>query len=141
MIQIANHGPLITASDYWRSDYANNDKIIVSPNAGAIRCLLPPALLPVIGDLRSSEYAIVSRGPWQGREGLEILWEDHTQLPHVWHVTSDACLLMPGDPSPHRWIISCWIERRGKPHKAIERPCHWRLVPRLPWLRPLHAQR
>lgn len=136
-IRIENHGPLITASDYWDGEYAEHGKLIVSPNAGAIRCLLPPALHQVIGELRQAEYAIVSRGPWQGGEGLEILWEDHSDAPQAWHVTSESCLPMPGDPGENQWIIACWILRRGKPHKAIERPCHWRRVESLPWLKPL----
>lgn len=136
VIQITNHGPLITASDYWQSEYAAHGKMIVSPNAGVIRCLMPPAIYPVLGELRAAEYAIVSRGPWQGREGLEILWEDHSQEPHAWHLTEDSCLLMPGDPGESQWVVACWIERRGQPHKALERPAHWRRVPHLPWLRP-----
>lgn len=136
IIQISNHGQLITSTDYWRSEYAAAGKLVVSPNAGAIRCLLPPALWPIVGELRSCEYAIASRGPWQGADALEILWEDHTDSPHAWHVTAESCLMLPGDPGESRWIITCWVERRGEPHKALERPCHWRRVKSLPWLKP-----
>lgn len=134
MIQVTNHGPLITATDYWQSEYAEAGKMLVSPNAGTIRCLLPPNQYPVVGDLRSTEYAIVSRGPWQGRDAIEILWEDHTDSPHAWHLTSESCLMLPGDPGDDHWTITCWVERRGRPHKAIERPCHWRRVESLPSL-------
>lgn len=141
IIRVMNHGQLITATDYWESQYAADGKLIVSPNAGAIRCLLPPVLSPVIGELRSgAEYAIVSRGPWHGQEGLEIFWEDHTDSPHVWHLTAASCLMLPGDPGPSEWVITCWVERRGRPHKALERPCHWRRVDRLPCLQPWHGR-
>ena len=128
MLEIANHGPIITATNYWASEYAANGKMIVSPNAGVIRCLVPPRLYPTLGELRAAEYAIVS----VDREGIEILWEDHTQDPHAWHLLANRCLLVPGDPSPSHWAIACWVERRGQPHKALERPCHWRRVAKLP---------
>lgn len=138
MITITNHGPLITDTDYWQSEYAAAGKLIISPNAGAIRCLLPPSLYPVIGDLRSCEYAICSVGDWSPQraaqfglslpirgQAVEILWEDHTDSPHAWHVSAESCILIPGDPSPHQWVVACWIDRRGVPHKSIERPCRW----------------
>lgn len=153
MIQITNHGPLITASDYWQSPCAATGKLLVSPNAGAIRCLLPPAMWPVVGELRAAEYAIVSLGPWSddfavtmhapdidvSAPGVEILWEDHTDSPHTWHVTANSCLMLPGDPGEQEWIITCWVERRGEPHKALERPCHWRRADSLPCLKPWRA--
>ena len=140
IIRIDNHGPLITATDYWESEYAREGKVIVSPNAGVIRCLIPPALAPVLGELRQAEYAIVSVGPWHGQPAVEILWEDHTESPHAWHLTAQSCLMLPGDPGESQWVITCWVSRRGVPHKALERPCHWRRVAKipclLPWSRP-----
>jgi hypothetical protein len=136
MIRIDNHGPLIVGTDYWDSEYAAEGTLLLSPNAGVIRCLLPPALYPVVGELRRAEYAIVSVGPWQGRPAVEILWEDHSDAPHAWHLTADSCLLVPGDPGEQEWVIACWISRRGQPHKALERPCHWRRVPTIPCLLP-----
>ena len=135
-LSVENHGPLITSSNYWASEYAAAGKVLISPNAGVIRCLLPPSLYGVIGELRACEYAIVSRGIWLGHEAIEILWEDHTETPIAWHLTADSCLTMPGDPGEQQWTVTCWVERRGKPHKAIERPCHWRRVKSLPHLRP-----
>jgi hypothetical protein len=135
-IQIENHGPLITSTTYWESEYASEGKVIVSPNAGSIRCLLPPAMYPVIGELRQAEYAVVSVGPWRGMPAVEILWEDHTESPHAWHLTADSCLMIPGDPGPQQWTIACWVHKRGQPHKSLERPCHWRRVNKLPCLKP-----
>lgn len=140
MIQIENHGPLILSTNYWDSEFSANGKLIISPNAGTIRCLLPPLLYPVVGDLRRCSYAILSRGTFSrellmrygvdlslsGQDGIEIMWEDHTDSPHVWHVTADSCLMLPGDPTPNQWVIACWVERRGQPHKALDRQCYWR---------------
>lgn len=151
-MRIDSHGPIITATDYWESDAAAAGRVILSPNAGVIRCLLPPSLYEVVGDLRSAKYAIVTVGPWSrqaargfglalpladGADCVEILWEDHTQSPHVWHLDGNSCLMVPGDPSPGAWAIALWVERRGRPHKALERPAHWRrgAVPKMgPWV-------
>lgn len=151
MILIDSHGPLITASDYWRSDAAKAGKILISPNAGVIRVLMPPARYDMLGDLRSASHAVVTVGWWsmtaarkfglestpirEGGEAVEILWEDGTDSPHAWHVTPESCLLVPGDPSPGQWSIACWIERRGEPHRALERPAFWRRG-KVPCLQP-----
>lgn len=133
-LEITNHGPLITATNYWESAAAEAGKIIVSPNAGVIRCLIPPSLYPTLGELRAARHAVVSLGPWEGREAVEIMWEDDSDAPHAWHITADACVMVPGDPSPDQWVIACWVQKKGKPHKALERPAYWRRVPRLPCL-------
>jgi hypothetical protein len=137
---IDNHGQLITASNYWDTDLAREGKVFVSPNAGAIRVLLPPLLRPVINELRKAEYAILSRGPWykEGEEnGIEILWEDHTDAPHAWHLTQASCAMLPAKPPDgQEWVITLWDRKKGKPHKCLERVCHWRAVPKIPWLKP-----
>jgi hypothetical protein len=150
-IEIKNHGPLITATDYWQSEYADAGKLLISPNAGAIRCLMPPSQHDAIGELRQAKYAIVSVGAWSrgaatrfglrmplsdGAKVVEILWEDHSNSPHTWHLSEASCLAIPGDPSPNEWVIACWVERRGQPHKALERPARWRRVPRVPCMEP-----
>jgi len=140
MISITNHGPLITATDYWGSGYAASGKMILSPNAGAIRCLMPPVMYAILGELRQCPYAIVTRGLWNGQEAIEILWEDHSDCPVVWHLTAESCLMLPGDPGADKWLISCWVQRRGMPHKAIERPCHWRRTDTLPYMHPLEER-
>ncbi len=32
--------------------------------------------------------------------------------------------------------VSRWERGANEPHKALERPCHWRRVAKLPWLKP-----
>lgn len=135
-ISITNDGPAILASDYWQSDLARAGKYLISPNDGVIRCLLPEAYHAVLPEIAACPYAIATRGQWQGQDGLEILWEDHTDSPHAWHMTAASCLLLPGDPAPGAWQIACWIERDGHPYRALQLPCKWRAVPTLPLLKP-----
>jgi hypothetical protein len=54
--------------------------------------------------------------------------------------TADSFDLLPAAPEPGReWICSVWTAKDGKPHKALERRCHWRTVSRIPCLEPWDA--
>jgi len=143
LIEVTNHGPLILASSYWESEIERAGKLFCSVNAGAIRLLLPRSLRALINEWRTAEYAIFSRGPWpemQRADAVEIVWEDHTDSPHAIHLTPESFDALPAKPPPDReWIVSVWDLKKDRPHKALERRCYWRRVPRLPWLRPWHG--
>lgn len=140
-----NHGPLLVATNYWQSEHAHAGKLYCSVNAGAIRVLLPESQRPVINELRTAEYAILSRGPWPAEnrtEAVEILWEDKSDSPHCWHLSVESFDLLPAEPEPGRdWTISIWDEKKHRPHKCLERPCYWRRVPQIPWLKPWEGNR
>lgn len=140
IVTVENHGPLVVASSYWGSDVERAGKLWCTCNAGAIRILVPRSHRAMIQEWRSADYAILSRGPWPeaGRsDGVEILWEDHTDSPFALHLGPESFDLLPAEPPPDRqWIISVWDDKKGRPHKALERPCHWRRVPRIPWMKP-----
>jgi hypothetical protein len=140
ILHVENHGPLITATNYWQTDAARAGALHVSVNAGAIRCLLPESMWSCIPDLRKSRHAVLSRGPWPAEglaEAVEIMWEDDTEAPIAWHLSSESFSMLPAEPPVGReWIISAWVERDGRPHRALERPCHWRRVERIPCLKP-----
>lgn len=63
ILEITNHGPLITGTNYFDSELAAAGKLYVSVNGGAVRVLLPPAMYGVLADMRSAKYCVVSRGP------------------------------------------------------------------------------
>ena len=140
MIVVSNHGPLITSSNYWDSELARAGKLFVSVNGGAIRVLLPPARYGDLGNMRAGKYCILSRGPWPEqhvREAIEIMWDDRSDSPFALHLTPASFDLLPAEPEPGReWICSTWVARDGTPHKSLERICHWRRAPRLPWMKP-----
>jgi hypothetical protein len=96
MIEVVNDGPLVLSSTYWGSECERAGKLFFSTHAGAVRVLLPASARPVLKALRAAEYAVLSRGPWPGVApgGVEILWEDQSDSPFVWHVprpTSTGC--------------------------------------------------
>lgn len=141
MIVVENHGPLILASNYWGSEMELAGKYYASVNAGAIRVMVPRSLRAEIQECRAAEYAILSRGPWPAcglPEAVEILWEDRTDSPFAWQWSPETFDLLPAEPQPgEQWVISLWDLKKNRPHKALERPCHWRRVPEIPWLKPL----
>jgi hypothetical protein len=138
IITVSNHGPLITATNYWDSELARLSKLWVSVNAGAIRILLPPSLYGALADMRTARECVLSRGPWpeeRQADAIEILWDDGSDLPYALHLTPASFDLLPAQPEPRReWVVSVWTVKDGKPHKALERICHWRRVERIPCL-------
>lgn len=139
LMQISNHGPLVISTNYWTSDLATGGKVYCSVNAGAIRVLLPRARWADLNDMRPAQYCVISRGPWPEQhvaEGIEIMWEDGSQSPYCLHLTGDSFDLLPAEPEAGReWICSTWTEKDGRPHKSLERICHWRRVEKIPCLR------
>lgn len=139
-IEIHNHGPLIVSTNYWQSDYAAAGTFYCSINAGAIRLMVPASRRPDIDDMRISRHVVLSRGPWPAMslpEAVELLFDDLSDQPYALHLSPESFDLLPAEPEPgHKWVISVWDEKNGRPHKAVERTCYWRRVPLLPCLRP-----
>lgn len=139
MIQVSNHGPLITSTNYWNSDLATAGKVFCSVNAGAIRVLMPRSRWGDLNDMRASKYCVLSRGPWPSErksEAVEIMWEDNSDAPYALHLTPESFDLLPAEPEAGReWICSVWTEKDGRPHKSLERICHWRRVDKIPCMR------
>lgn len=140
LIRIDNHGQLITGTNYWELAVEEAGNIFVSCNAGAIRVLVPRVHRRIIGDMRSAKYCVLSRGPWPAMrlaEAVEILWDDLTDDPFALHLSPESFDCLPAEPpAGQEWICSAWDLKKGRPHKAVERVCHWRRVERLPWLAP-----
>lgn len=140
MLTITNHGPLIMATNFWTTEQAQAGKLFVSCNAGAVRVLLPEQLRPLIEDMQTSRYVVLSRGPWP-KEGLaeavELLFEDGTDSPFALHLSPSSFDLLPAEPeSGKEWVLSVWDRRKNRPHKSLERRCHWRRVDKIPCLQP-----
>ena len=142
-ITISNHGPLITASNYWQSDLARAGKLFLSTNAGAFRLLIPPAHGNIVAELRTGKHVIVSRGPWPSEQlpdAVEILFDDGSDNPFALHLSPESLDRMPLDTDAGKeWLFTVWTapRRNGPPHKALERPAYYRRVDALPCLLPL----
>jgi hypothetical protein len=97
----------------------------------------------MLDDMRTSRDVVLSRGPWLAmhlEEAVEFLFDDGSQSPFALHLSTECFDALPSEPSKGReWTVSIWIWKEGKPHKAMERICHWRRVERLPWLKAWKA--
>jgi hypothetical protein len=136
MLTIQNHGPLITDTNFWGSEYDRAGKLYCSCKAGAIRVLLPQSKSDLVGEWRTAKYVILSRGPWPQAgltEAVEILLEDGSDNPYALHLSPESFDLVPAEPEPGlEWVLSVWVLKNTKPHKALERPCKWRRSAKLP---------
>lgn len=140
MLTIKNHGALILESNFWDSEQAAAGKLYVSLNAGAFRLLLPSGIESVIADMTTAKECVVSRGPWSQaglNDALEILFDDHTSDPFALHLSPETFDRLPAEEDAGReWVLTVWTSRRGKPRQVLSRPCFYRRVPRIPWLKP-----
>lgn len=140
IITISNHGPLIAATNYWESAIEAAGKVFVSANAGAIRILIPREHRAVIEDMRAARHCVLSRGPWPEMglaDAVEIMFDDGSGEPFALHLSPESFDLIPAAPEAGReWVVTAWDLKRRRPHKAVERACHWRRVDRLPCLAP-----
>ncbi len=110
-LQISNHGPLITASDFWGGPIDRAGKIFASVNAGAIRLLIPALARDMIAAARQSSHAVLSRGPWPAMglaDAVEIMWEDGSDDPYALHLSPESFDLLPGEPDAGREWIASW---------------------------------
>jgi hypothetical protein len=68
------------------------------------------------------------------------MWDDGSDSPYAVHLTPESFDLLPGEPERGReWVLTVWSAKDGKPHRALERICHWRRVDRIPCLLPWRA--
>lgn len=141
-LRIKNHGPLVVATNYWGLPAAKAGKFYLSTNAGAFRLLVPRQHESILeADLVPAKEVVISRGPWpQARreDGLEVLFDDGSDNPFALHLSMEAVDRVPTPEDQGReWICTVWTApRRGKPHLALQRPAWYRIVPRIPWLKP-----
>jgi hypothetical protein len=145
LITVENDGAVILRSNYWTSDLAEAGKVFVSVNAGAIRVLLPRDRWGDLYAMRSSNYCVLSRGPWpaEGKpEAIEIMWDDKSDAPYCLTLSPESFDMLPAAPAiGRRWICSVWVEQNSTPHKSLERICHWRHVEDMPPAWPARRRR
>lgn len=140
IITISNHGPLITASNYWGSEMEQRGLIYCSTNGGAVRVLVPQSQRHMIEEMRTAKEVILSRGPWPEQrlsDAVELLFDDGTSDPFALHLSPSSFDFLPAEPPDgQEWILTVWDLKKGRPHCAMTRICHWRRVDRLPCLLP-----
>lgn len=141
LLHIENHGPLIVASNFWRSEMAALGLLYLSVNAGAFRLLVPASQRAMISDMRAgARHVVVSMlaaAQWQPAQyAVEWMVEDGTDEPWICHLSPGQIDRGPSAEDVGRqFIASVWDEKKGRAHKCLERPAYLQIVPSLPWLR------
>lgn len=141
-ITISNDGPRIVASNFWESDYNARQRLILSPNAGTFRLLIPRGLEDIINEAHHAHEIVISRGPWSDegdRDAFEILLDDDSADPFAIHLVAEQCIPLPAAEDGGKWYgFSMWAAPRRKngPRMAFNGRCFFRLVPQIPWIQP-----
>jgi hypothetical protein len=141
LLLIENDGPRIGSTNYWEGAYAAEGKFVVSCNAGHVRLLVPPTLVPSILDgLRGTKKLKAEALPgelWRTRRlCTEWLFEDYTDTPFFIQLSPGSFVdFRPRDSAD--LSASIWTKgAAGMPQAIAILPLEWRVTPQLR-LRPL----
>ena len=136
MIEIQNDGPFVVSTSYWQTEHARRGLLYVSVNAGAFRLLVPERLASEAPEMcRGAEYVIVTRGKYQGRDALEILFEDGSDSPYTIHVDARQVDRLPAPSDEGRTDLRLLVYVH--PGMLVcELPARYRRVAGLPHLKP-----
>ncbi len=109
MIEIRNNGQELAGTNYWETPHAAAGYAFASWNAGALRLLLPPALLRDLPDMQTGKIAVVTRGRLQGHDALEIMFDDGSEEPYALHVLAQQSdRLMPDSEHGMPIAVAAW---------------------------------
>lgn len=131
MINISNIGGDIASTNYFDSPEAKEGHLFVSWNASVARVLIPDAALSMLNEMRTGRICIISRGNWNGKDAIELLFEDDSDAPYALQMTSNMVdRMISNDGKIFR--VAAWT-RSGK---ACEWEGKYRVVKKLPCLAP-----
>lgn len=127
-ITFQNHGPLILGSNYWGSSLALSGYFGVSFHAGAVRLLVPDRQREAISAMQENAQSILVTLDGSFTVLIWTVWKRNASLPYSIIIPGD-CVFVPGpgfwrelSQGQTEWIGSVWNLKKGKPHKALERP-------------------
>ncbi len=131
LFTFVNQGQKLESTNYWDSELAKRGFVFLSWSAGAARLLVPDSQKAAIRDMRAAKYVIVTRGKWQGRDALELLFEDRSDSPYAIHlVTEHTDRLIPEQEQGGGFVVTVWT--RGGQKARL--PGKYRVVENLPCL-------
>ena len=120
MFFIENEGQAVARTDYWQSVQAQAGYVYLSWNAGAAR-------------MRGAEYVIISKGTLNGRDALELVFEDGSDAPFVIHMLSEQCdRLLPENNQGGGFVVT--VRTHGG--NQLRYPGKYRVVENLPDVSP-----
>jgi hypothetical protein len=135
-IVVSNNGKLIESTNYWQSSYAKNGVYYFTINAGCIRLLVPSSPATPFGDdvLKGTQYVIITRGQYQGRDAYEILFEDGSDSPFVIFTGANQWERAIPKSEAGRTDLGFDVYKNGQ--RVREMTARFRAVAHLPCLKP-----
>lgn len=131
-----NDNQHIRSTNYFDSDQAANGFLFLSWNAGAGRLLIPDSQLPLLTEMQTGKFVVVSAGPWPEQRrtnALELMFEDHTDSPYGLTICTEQCdRLLPSKDEGGGFVIAAW----GRDGLLASWPGKFRKVKRIPCLLP-----
>lgn len=110
---------------------------LASVNAGVLRILTPTCHRQAfLREAATAKEVIVSRGFWPiaGDDGIEILFDDHSETPYALHIVGAACRPMISRSEDGKCVkVSLWSLRNGRIQLEAEFNGRFRVTPRIPW--------
>ena len=142
IITTTNDGPKLIETNYWATEASQKGYFYVSINEGCFRILVPKNREKTyLREMGTGDVVLITRGAWpeMGRQSaFEFLFEDSSGSPFTLHAGIEQCDRLPLDSDvdtigkPPRW--RCAIYTEGG--KQFELPARYRVVSRLPYLKP-----
>jgi len=147
LLTFSNDGQRLVSTNYWNSKYAAKNLLFLSFNAGAARLLIPKGMEPMLKELKTGSYCIISRGKLkafmlgqkriepekQGVDMYELLFEDFSDAPYCVHVeVSQSDRTLPEVDSETDFILTAWTEAGLQ----FTLPAKYRKVDYVPCLKP-----
>lgn len=136
MIEIVNDGSRIVSTTYWQTEHARRGMLYLSVNAGAFRLLVPSAIAAEAPEMcRGARYVLVTRGLYQGRDAIELLFEDGSDSPYAVHIDARQVDRIParGDSGRTDLRFLVYVQPGDL---ACELPARFRWASPLPYMRP-----
>ena len=135
-LTVANNGPEIIGTNYFRGEYAANGYYCLSMNAGVFRLMMPDSRRKDITKMQTARDIVVSCGCLSERDkadAIEILFHDGSNNPFALLLSVEQLDRLPDDDadgSAEMLIYGSGLE------VLLRQVCHYRLAKRLPCLRP-----
>lgn len=92
---ITNNGAEIAETNYFSTEHAREGILFFSVNGGCIRLLIPDNQLDIVPDIMTGQEIIITKGRLNGKDGIEIMFEDFTDNPFAVTVSVDQWDMIP----------------------------------------------
>lgn len=126
-----NDGGELVGTNYFDSLLAKAGVYFLSKHSGVFRLLVPDQELHRLPEMRTAKLCVVTTGVYQGRDSVEVMFDDGSAAPFALYMDLHQCELR-GTPVRRRTKLVVW-SRQGR---LAEWPAHERAGTRLPNLQP-----